>query len=42
VFEQVGALAPPAANASRADAAHSADLRSLALVNLGVSEAWSL
>jgi LuxR family transcriptional regulator, maltose regulon positive regulatory protein len=42
VFEQVGALPPPAAGQSTADIALSSDLQALALFNLGVTEAWSL
>jgi LuxR family maltose regulon positive regulatory protein len=43
VYEQVGALssAPPAGQ-STADVALGSDLRALALLNLGVTEAWSL
>jgi LuxR family maltose regulon positive regulatory protein len=42
VFEQVGALPPPPSGQSNADVALSSDLRALALLNLGVTEAWSL
>ena len=42
VFEQVGALPPPPAGQSNADVALGSDLRALALLNLGVTEAWSL
>jgi LuxR family transcriptional regulator, maltose regulon positive regulatory protein len=42
VFEQVGALVSLAADESNADVALSSDLRALALLNLGVTEAWSL
>jgi LuxR family maltose regulon positive regulatory protein len=42
VFEQVQALAFPAAEQSNADVRLGADLRALALLNLGVTEAWSL
>ena len=42
VFEQVGALPSPAASQSNADVALGSDLRALALLNLGVTEAWSL
>jgi LuxR family transcriptional regulator, maltose regulon positive regulatory protein len=42
VFEQVGALPSPAAGQSNADVALGSDLRALALLNLGVTEAWSL
>jgi LuxR family maltose regulon positive regulatory protein len=42
VFEQVEALASPAAGQSSADVALGSDLRALALLNLGVTEAWSL
>jgi LuxR family maltose regulon positive regulatory protein len=42
VFEQVGALPSPAAGQSNTDAALGSDLRALALLNLGVTEAWSL
>src|SRR2546429_9234374 len=41
VFEQVGALPSPAGQ-SNADVALGSDLRALALLNLGVTEAWSL
>jgi LuxR family maltose regulon positive regulatory protein len=42
VFEQVGALPPPPAGQSNADVALGSDLRAVALLNLGVTEAWSL
>ncbi len=42
VFEQVGALPSAAAGQSNADVALASDLRALALLNLGVTEAWSL
>ena len=42
VFEQVGALPSPAAGQSNADVALGGDLRALALLNLGVTQAWSL
>ncbi|HYY17970.1 MAG TPA: AAA family ATPase, partial [Streptosporangiaceae bacterium] len=42
VFEQVGALPPPVTGQSTADVALGSDLRALALLNLGVTEAWSL
>ncbi|HYX57789.1 MAG TPA: LuxR C-terminal-related transcriptional regulator [Streptosporangiaceae bacterium] len=42
VFEQVTALPSPAADQSNADVALGSDLRALALLNLGVTEAWSL
>jgi LuxR family maltose regulon positive regulatory protein len=42
VFEQVGALPSPAAGHSTADVALVSDLRTVALLNLGVTEAWSL
>jgi LuxR family transcriptional regulator, maltose regulon positive regulatory protein len=42
VFEQVGALPSPAAGRSTADIALGNDLRAVALLNLGVTEAWSL
>ncbi|MEN3305952.1 MAG: LuxR family transcriptional regulator, maltose regulon positive regulatory protein [Micromonosporaceae bacterium] len=42
VFEQVGALPRPAAGQSNADVALGGDLRAVALLNLGVTEAWSL
>jgi len=42
VFEQVGALPSPAAGQSNADVALGSDLRAVALLNLGVTEAWSL
>jgi LuxR family maltose regulon positive regulatory protein len=42
VFEQVGALPPPPDGQSNADVALGRDLRAVALLNLGVTEAWSL
>jgi LuxR family maltose regulon positive regulatory protein len=42
VFEQVGALRSPPAGRSPADVALAGDLRAVALLNLGVTEAWSL
>jgi LuxR family maltose regulon positive regulatory protein len=42
VFEQVGALPTSAAGQSNADLAVGSDLRAVALLNLGVTEAWSL
>ena len=42
VFEQVTALSSAAAGQSNADVALGSDLRALALLNLGVTEAWSL
>jgi LuxR family transcriptional regulator, maltose regulon positive regulatory protein len=42
VFEQVGALPFPAEDQSSADVALSSDLKAVALLNLGVTEAWSL
>ncbi|HEY3611338.1 MAG TPA: LuxR C-terminal-related transcriptional regulator [Pseudonocardiaceae bacterium] len=42
VFEQVGALPSPATGRSTADVALRSDLRAVALLNLGVTEAWSL
>jgi LuxR family maltose regulon positive regulatory protein len=42
VFEQVGALPPPPGGQSTADVALGSDLRAVALLNLGVTEAWSL
>ena len=42
VFEQVGVLLAPAAGQSSADVALGSDLRAVALLNLGVTEAWSL
>jgi LuxR family maltose regulon positive regulatory protein len=42
VFEQVGALLAPAAGESSTDVALGSDLRAVALLNLGVTEAWSL
>jgi LuxR family maltose regulon positive regulatory protein len=42
VFEQVGALPALAGGQSSADVALSSDLKAVALLNLGVTEAWSL
>ena len=42
VFEQVGALLPPPAGQSNADVALGSDVRAVALLNLGVTQAWSL
>jgi LuxR family transcriptional regulator, maltose regulon positive regulatory protein len=42
VFEKVAALSPSAAGQSNADVAVGRDLRAVALLNLGVTEAWSL
>ncbi|GAA1646048.1 LuxR C-terminal-related transcriptional regulator [Kribbella alba] len=42
VFEQVDALPSPAAGQSNADVALGDDLRAIVLLNLGVTEAWSL
>ena len=42
VFEQAGALLAPAAGETSADVALGNDLRAVALLNLGVTEAWSL
>ena len=42
VFAQVGALSPPPAGQSNTDVALASDLRAVALLNLGVTEAWSL
>jgi LuxR family maltose regulon positive regulatory protein len=42
VFEQVDALPSPDAGQSTADVALGSDLRAVALLNLGVTEAWSL
>lgn len=42
VFEQVDALPDPAVGRSTADVALGNDLRAIALLNLGVTEAWSL
>ena len=42
VLEQVGFLASPVAGQSNADVALRSDLRALALLNLGVTESWSL
>ncbi len=42
VFKQVDALPPAPAGQSTADVAIGSDLRAVALLNLGVTEAWSL
>ena len=42
VFEQAGALAPGPAGQSPTELALGSDLRAVALLNLGVTEAWSL
>jgi LuxR family maltose regulon positive regulatory protein len=42
VFEQASALLTPAVGESSADVALGNDLRAVALLNLGVTEAWSL
>ena len=42
VYEQVGALSSPVSALSNADVALGRDLRAVALMNLGVTEAWSL
>jgi len=42
VFEQAGALSSPITGRSGADVALGSDLRAVALMNLGVTEAWSL
>ena len=42
IFEQAGALLRPGDEQTSADAALSSDLRAVALLNLGVTEAWSL
>jgi len=42
LFEQVHSLASPAVGQPNADVALGGDLRALALMNLGVTEAWSL
>jgi LuxR family transcriptional regulator, maltose regulon positive regulatory protein len=42
VFERVNFLATPVTGQSSADIALSSDVRALALMNLGVAEAWSL
>jgi LuxR family maltose regulon positive regulatory protein len=42
VFEQAGGLPPQPAGQSNADVTLGSDLRALALLNLGVTEAWSL
>jgi LuxR family maltose regulon positive regulatory protein len=42
VFEQVDALPAPTIGRSNADVALGSDLRAVALLNLGVTEAWSL
>jgi LuxR family maltose regulon positive regulatory protein len=42
VFEQVGGLPSPVTGRSNADVALAGDLRAVALLNIGVTEAWSL
>ena len=42
IFDQAGALLCPGDGQTSADAALSGDLRAVALLNLGVTEAWSL
>jgi LuxR family transcriptional regulator, maltose regulon positive regulatory protein len=42
IFEQAGALLGPGDGQTGADAALSSDLKAVALLNLGVTEAWSL
>ena len=42
VFEQVGVLLSPVTGRSNTDVALGSDLRAVALLNLGVTEAWSL
>jgi LuxR family maltose regulon positive regulatory protein len=42
IFEQAGALLCPDDGQTSADAALSSDLKAIALLNLGVTEAWSL
>jgi LuxR family maltose regulon positive regulatory protein len=42
IFEQAGALLGPGDGQTSADAALSTDLKAVALLNLGVTEAWSL
>src|SRR6202012_1250503 len=42
IFEQAGALLCPGDGQAGADAALSGDLKAVALLNLGVTEAWSL
>ena len=42
IFEQAGALLRPGDGQTNADAAFSSDLKAVALLNLGVTEAWSL
>jgi LuxR family transcriptional regulator, maltose regulon positive regulatory protein len=42
IFEQAGALLCPGDGQTTADAALSSDLKAVALLNLGVTEAWSL
>ena len=42
IFEQAGALLCPGDGQTSADAALSSDLKAVALLNLGVTEAWSL
>src|SRR5580658_3299731 len=42
IFEQAGALLGPGDGEASADAVLSSDLKAIALLNLGVTEAWSL
>jgi LuxR family maltose regulon positive regulatory protein len=42
VFKQAGALSPPPPAQSNTDVALGSDLRAVVLLNLGVTEAWSL
>jgi LuxR family transcriptional regulator, maltose regulon positive regulatory protein len=42
IFEQAGALLGPGDGQTSADASLSSDLKAVALLNLGVTEAWSL
>jgi LuxR family transcriptional regulator, maltose regulon positive regulatory protein len=42
IFEQAGALLCPGGGQTSADAALSSDLKAIAFLNLGVTEAWSL
>ncbi len=42
IFEQAGALLGPGDGQTSADAALTSDLKAVALLNLGVTEAWSL
>jgi LuxR family maltose regulon positive regulatory protein len=42
ILEQAGALLCPAGSQTSADAALGSDLKAMALLNLGVTEAWSL